>query len=98
MSTAVPLPMLEIITLDVARRIIDAAIARARELKIRPMSFIVLDGGGRWCATTVRIFPASCEWTDQAALDAHLEIMKKRDMSVHGGLRLEPPTRERYDS
>ena len=36
-------------------------------------------------------------WTDQASLDAHLVIMKKRDMSVHGTLRAEPPTRERYD-
>ena len=36
-------------------------------------------------------------WTDQTSLDAHLAIMKKRDMSVHGTLRAEPPTRERYD-
>ncbi|MSQ51159.1 MAG: antibiotic biosynthesis monooxygenase [Betaproteobacteria bacterium] len=36
-------------------------------------------------------------WTDQASLDAHMEIMKKRDMSVHGSLRAEPPSRERYE-
>jgi uncharacterized protein GlcG (DUF336 family) len=41
------LPMLEMITLEVARRIIDAAIARARELGIRPMAFVVLDAGGQ---------------------------------------------------
>ena len=39
--------LLEIITLEVAKRIIDAALAKARELKIRPMAFIVLDGGGQ---------------------------------------------------
>ena len=36
-------------------------------------------------------------WADQASLDAHMEIMKKRDMSVHGSLRAEPPSRERYE-
>ena len=47
MATPVQLPMLEVITLEVAKKIIDAAIAKAHELKIRPMSFIVLDGGGQ---------------------------------------------------
>ena len=47
MSNAVELPKLEIITLDVAQKIITAAIAKAHELKIRPMAFIVLDGGGQ---------------------------------------------------
>ena len=41
------LPKLEMITLETANRIIAAAIARARELKIRPMAFAVLDGGGQ---------------------------------------------------
>jgi uncharacterized protein GlcG (DUF336 family) len=45
--TPAKLPTLEIITLEVARKIIDAALARARELNIRPMAFIVLDGGGQ---------------------------------------------------
>jgi quinol monooxygenase YgiN len=36
-------------------------------------------------------------WTDQASLDAHMEIMKKRDMSAHSALRAEPPSRERYE-
>ena len=39
-----PLPM---ITLEIARKIIDVALAYARELKIRPMAFIVLDRGGQ---------------------------------------------------
>ena len=47
MVTPVQLPTLEIITLEVAKMIIDAAIERAHQLKIRPMSFIVLDGGGQ---------------------------------------------------
>lgn len=47
MPEAVSLPKLEVITLEVAQKIIAAAIARARELKIRPMSFIVLDSGGQ---------------------------------------------------
>ena len=47
MVTPVQLPTLEIITLEVAKKIIDAAIERAHQLKIRPMSFIVLDGGGQ---------------------------------------------------
>lgn len=41
------LPTLEIITLDVAKSILEAALAKARELKLRPMAFIVLDGGGQ---------------------------------------------------
>ncbi len=41
------LPMLEIITLEAAKKIIDVALAKARELKLRPMAFIVLDGGGQ---------------------------------------------------
>ncbi|OGA04562.1 MAG: hypothetical protein A3H35_17525 [Betaproteobacteria bacterium RIFCSPLOWO2_02_FULL_62_17] len=36
-------------------------------------------------------------WTDQASLDAHMEIMKKRDMSAHSAMRAEPPSRERYE-
>ncbi len=47
MTVPVQLPMLEVITLEVAKKIIDAAVARAHELKIRPMSFIVLDSGGQ---------------------------------------------------
>ena len=45
MSTEMePLPM---ITLEIGRKIIDVALAYARELKIRPMAFIVLDRGGQ---------------------------------------------------
>ena len=36
-------------------------------------------------------------WTDQASLEAHLEIMKKRDMNTHSAMRAEPATRERYE-
>ena len=39
-----PIPM---ITLEIGRKIIDVALAYARELKIRPMAFIVLDRGGQ---------------------------------------------------
>lgn len=39
-----PMPM---ITLEIARRIIDEALRYARELKIRPMAFVVLDRGGQ---------------------------------------------------
>ena len=42
--TAEPMPM---VTLEMARKIVDAALAHARELKIRPMAFIVLDRGGQ---------------------------------------------------
>ena len=36
-------------------------------------------------------------WTDQASLDAHLVIMKQRDMHAHSAMRAEPASRERYD-
>jgi uncharacterized protein GlcG (DUF336 family) len=42
--TQEPMPM---ITLEIARKIIDVALAYARELKIRPMAFVVLDRGGQ---------------------------------------------------
>ena len=37
-------------------------------------------------------------WTDQKSLDAHMVIMRQRDMSKNAALRDGEATRERYES
>ena len=66
------LPKLEMITLEIANRIIAAAIAKARELKIRPMAFAVLDGGAH---STVQDYPGRIGYWD--ALKERAELRAK---------------------